>query len=102
MGEWEETADEEPTAVYEIRLQGTSAEPLRQKFPAAVVSTTRSETVLLRRVEEPAELDALLEELLSMGLVLTEVHELMPPSGNAPRLGDASKAERGDTHGDAL
>lgn len=68
--------DEEPRAVYEIRLRGTARESLREQFPSATVFTTRTETVLVRRVEQPAELDALIEQLLSMGLVLTEVHEL--------------------------
>jgi hypothetical protein len=70
---------DEPTATYEIRLRGTSAEPLRKQFPAATVFSTRTETVLLHIVERPAELDALIEKLLSMGLVLTEVHELPLP-----------------------
>jgi hypothetical protein len=74
---------DEPTAVYEIRLRGGSAEPLRRRFPSATVLTTRTETVLFRRVEEPSELDELIENLLSMGLVLTEVHELLLPSQTA-------------------
>jgi hypothetical protein len=68
--------DVERTAVYEIRLQGAPPESLRQQFPTAAVLTTRTETVLFRRVEEPAELDALIAHLLSLGLVLTEVHEM--------------------------
>jgi hypothetical protein len=70
---------DEPTATYEIRIRGTSTEPLRKQFPSATVLTTRTETVLFRSVEQPAELDALIEQLLSMGLVLTEVHELRLP-----------------------
>jgi hypothetical protein len=70
---------DESSATYEIRLRGASPEPLRKKFPRATVLTTRTETVLFRRVEKPAELDALIEQLLSMGLVLTEVHELGVP-----------------------
>lgn len=72
--------EEEPTAVYEIRLQKTSPEPLRRQFPTATVLTTRTETVLVRQVEDPAELDTLIQSLLSMGLVLTEVHEMLLPS----------------------
>jgi hypothetical protein len=73
--------DDESTAVYEIRLQGASPEGLRQQFPSAIVLTTRTETVLFRRVEEPGELEPLIDQLLSMGLVLTEVHEMqLPPS----------------------
>lgn len=79
MNEQEVTRDDEPTAIYEIRLQAASPEPLRRQFPTATVFTTRTETVLFRPVDEPAELDALIEHLLSMGLVLTQVHELRLP-----------------------
>ena len=78
MGEGKESADREPTALYEIRLRGTPPEPLRREFPTATVSTTRTETVLFWRVEKPAELDELIDQLLSRGVVLTEVHEVRP------------------------
>jgi len=90
MAEREVSADLEPTALYEIRLHGTGLEPLRREFPTATVSTTRTETVLLRRVEEPAELDELINQLLSRGLVLTEVHEVKPPGRLAARPLDSS------------
>ena len=67
MAEPRVPSEEEPRAVYDIRLRGTSAEPLRQHFPRATVLTSRTETVLLRRVDEPAELDTLIEQLLSHG-----------------------------------
>jgi hypothetical protein len=82
---------DEPTAVYEIRLQGAPPESLRRQFPTAAVLTTRTETVLFRRVEEPAELDALIAQLLSLGLVLTEVHEMQlasPAVVEAPAAGN--------------
>jgi hypothetical protein len=101
MAELSRSTDEEETAVYEIRLQGAPPEPLRRQFPTATVITTRTETVLFRRVEEPADLDLLIEELLSMGLVLTEVHELLLPQAGA-RLGESPPAGRGDDHGDEL
>jgi hypothetical protein len=66
----------QPAATYEIRLRSTPPEPLRERFPSATILTTRTETVLFRRVDEVSELDKLLDELLSMGAVLTEVHEL--------------------------
>jgi hypothetical protein len=74
----------EPTAVYEIRLQGTLAESLRRQFPSAAVVTTRTETVLYRQVEGPAELDALIAQLMSLGLVLTEVQHVVEPEGSPP------------------
>ncbi len=78
MTEQEASAGSEPTALYEIRLQRTPPEPLRREFPTATVSTTRTETVLFRRVEQPGELDELIDQLLSRGFVLTEVHEVLP------------------------
>jgi hypothetical protein len=84
MTDAEVSVDEEPTAVYEIRLRGVAPEPLRERFPTATVITTRTETVLFRQVEEPAELDDLIEKLVAMGLVLTEVHELLLPPQAQP------------------
>ncbi|HET7351824.1 MAG TPA: hypothetical protein VFJ28_12870 [Marmoricola sp.] len=84
---------EEAKAVYEIRLRGAHAESLRRQFPTAAVVSTRTETVLFRRVEDPAELDELLDHLLSLGAVLTEVHEVpLPdaPSTTAPPAGPTS------------
>jgi hypothetical protein len=82
MTEREVSAGREPTAVYEIRLDRTPPEPLRQEFPTATVYTTRTETVLFRRVEEPTELDELIDQLLSRGLVLTEVREVTAPDSS--------------------
>lgn len=92
----------EPTAVYEIRLRAASPEPLRREFPTATVITTRTETVLFRRVEEPAELDALIADLLSMGLVLTEVHEFKLPPAAATEGDGAATRRKGQGHGDDL
>jgi hypothetical protein len=87
------SSDDEPTAIYEIRFQGASPEPLRRQFPTATVFTTRTETVLFRRVDEPAELDALIEHLLSMGLVLTTVHELRLPHSSVVEPGASTSRE---------
>src|SRR3954468_15072765 len=80
--------DTEPVATYEIRLRGTHVAQLKEQFPTAALLTTRTETVLFRSVEGPEELDALVAELLSMGLVLNEIHELPAPHttvGDDPR-----------------
>jgi hypothetical protein len=99
MAEREVSADLEPTALYEIRLQRTPPEPLRREFPTATVYTTRTETVLFRRVEEPAELDELIDQILSRGVVLTEVHEVRPPSTSTMRsLGSSSEGGLLDDH----
>jgi len=87
MTERKVSADPEPKALYEIRLQGAMPGPLRREFPAATVSTTRTETVLFRRVEKPAELDELIDQLLSRGVVLTEVHEVRPQLASTSKGG---------------
>ena len=84
---------ENVSATYEIRLQGTPPQTLRRRFPTMKVCTGPPETVLFRRVEEAAKLDELLEQLLSMGLVLTEVHEL--PLTSTPGPSDRTRAGRG-------
>jgi molybdopterin-guanine dinucleotide biosynthesis protein len=94
MAEWKVSAEPEPTALYEVRLQGTDPEPLRRAFPTARVYTTPTETVLVRRVEEPAELDELIDQLLSRGVVLTEVHEVSQPRTSASRQ-PGSHTDRG-------
>jgi hypothetical protein len=81
-----EEPSEEPTALYEIRLQGAHVEPLRRQFPSATVFRTKAETVLFRPAAEPADLDALIDELLSMGLVLTEIHQLRVPQSAGETL----------------
>jgi len=91
MTEQEAAAEPEPTALYEIRLQSTPPEPLRQEFPTATITTTRTETVLFRRVEQPGELDELIDQLLSRGFVLTGVHEVSPTPAVNPQ--DSSSEE---------
>jgi hypothetical protein len=64
-------------ATYEIRFQGTLQQtPPWWRSSSVTVFRQRAETVLFRRVQEEGELEALLDQLLSVGLVLTEVHEL--------------------------
>jgi hypothetical protein len=92
MTEQEAAAGAEPSALYEIRLQSTPPEPLRREFPTATVSTTRTETVLFRRVDQPGELDDLIDQLLSRGFVLTEVREV-PPSTSAVEPHDSLSEE---------
>jgi hypothetical protein len=69
-------ATDESSSTYEIRLRGEPPQALRRCFPTMTVFETRSETVLFRQIDDPAELDSLLDQLMSLGLVLTEVHEL--------------------------
>lgn len=93
MTEPRESTYDEPTAVYEIRLRGALPAGLRQQFPTAAVLATRTETVLFRRVERPGELDDLIAHLLSLGLVLNEVHEVQLPRQTKPVAAHAPDAQ---------
>ena len=92
----------EPTARYEIRLQGVAPEALRIEFPTATVHTTRTETVLFPRVERPAELDDLIDQLLSRGFVLTEVHKLKAPRTMSFAQPSSGSSEKGQSDDDDL
>jgi hypothetical protein len=70
----QQPAPEGPPATYEIRLRGIPPESLLQRFPAIAVRTTGAQTVLFRNVDGTHELDKLLEELMAVGLVLSELH----------------------------
>jgi hypothetical protein len=86
------------SATYEIRLQGAPPEQLERRFPAVTMFTTPTETVFFRSIENASELDALLDQLMSMGLVLTEVHEVPLADTSIPEHGSVS--ERKAAHDD--
>ena len=69
---------DERGATYEIRLAGAPPESLRRRFPSMRVRATRAQTVLFRRFARPGDLDELLENLRSLGLALTEIHQAPP------------------------
>lgn len=60
---------------YEVELSGAVPIALRTAFPVAGVRSVPAETVLTTEIRQGAELDALLDKVLFMGLVLTELHE---------------------------
>jgi len=62
-------------ATYEIRLAGAPPESLRRRFPSMRVQALRAQTVLFRRSAGPRDLDRLLDQLRSLGLPLTEIHQ---------------------------
>lgn len=72
-----------PTAepVYDVLLACPSPESLRSRFPRMAVQTIGAQTALRRRVGAPAQLDALLDEVLALGLSLLDVHRLPGPPG---------------------
>ena len=62
-------------ATYEIRLAGAPPESLRRRFPSMRIQALRAQTVLFRRSAGPRDLDRLLDQLRSLGLPLTEIHQ---------------------------
>jgi hypothetical protein len=64
----------EREVVYDIALHQRLPDSLRSEFPAMMVRTTGAQTALRLHVEEPAQLDALLQKLRSVGVVLTGLH----------------------------
>jgi hypothetical protein len=61
-------------AVYDIALHRGLPDSLRSLFPAMAVRSTGPQTALRLEVGEPAQLDALLQKLRSVGVVLTGIH----------------------------
>jgi len=86
-------SDERLTATYEVHLQGSPPETLIARFAPTRVGRTPAQTVLMRRVSSQDELATLLERLLSVGLVLNEVHELRVAS-RAPSATHRAAGER--------
>jgi hypothetical protein len=81
--------EDDPHATYEIGLLGSVPESLRRRHPPMDVRTTPAQTLLVRHVGRPEELDELLEQLSSMGLVLTEIHARVSASDADPAIADA-------------
>ena len=69
--------DDEPVYEYDVQLARHPHESLRALYPHMTVRTTEAQTALRRRIEGPAELSALLGEISTLGLTLTDVHRVM-------------------------
>ena len=74
-------------ATYEVHLRSTPPETLLSRFAPNRVRRTCPQTVLKGRVTSQDELACLIERVLSLGLVLDEVHELRlaPGTRRVPR-----------------
>ena len=82
-------------ATYEIRLAGAPPDSLRRRFPTMRVQALRAQTVLFRRSAGPRDLDALLDQLRSLGLPLAEIHQAPAlPVENAKDRSGARATER--------
>ena len=60
--------------VYEITMRGAPPDSLTARFPANTVQSVPAATILSRRDADPADVDALIERLQSVGLAPLEVH----------------------------
>ena len=74
-------ADKE--ALYDVHLAQRPPDDLRTRFPSMTIRRMRAQTALRQRVNEPRQLDDLLEKVFSVGLVLTDVHRMPPSAGLA-------------------
>lgn len=69
--------DDEPVYEYDVQLARHPHESLRELFPHMTVRTTEAQTALRRKIAGPAELSALLSEIGTLGLTLTDVHRVV-------------------------
>ena len=69
--------DDEQVYEYDVQLARHPHESLRELFPHMTVRTTEAQTALRRRIAGPAELSALLSEIGTLGLTLTDVHRVV-------------------------
>jgi hypothetical protein len=80
---------EEQEFEYDVQLTRRPDDTLRALYPGMTVRSTEAQTALRRRVEGPEELSALLVEIGSLGLTLTDVHRVRgvedADPGAAPR-----------------
>ena len=87
--------DDEQVYEYDVQLARHPHESLRELYPHMTVRTTEAQTALRRRVRGPEELSALLGEISTLGLTLTDVHRVMTDDETGP--GAARIAHRPDT-----
>ncbi|NPC43662.1 hypothetical protein [Nocardioides sp. zg-1230] len=79
-----ESAEEAQAFEYDVQLTCEPDESLRERYPHMRVRSTEAQTALRRRVESPEELNALLVEISTVGLTLTDVHRVAG-AADAPR-----------------
>jgi len=79
--------DEEQRFEYDVQLSSRHHESLRERYPDMTVRSTEAQTALRRQVAGPEELSALLVEIATLGLTLTDVHRVAS-------AGDAEPARR--------
>jgi hypothetical protein len=78
-GEMPQPADSPPAALYDVQLRGRPPGAALAQHPGLRISTTGAQTVLMQPVTGPWQLDALLQKMRSVGLVLMNVHRRTVP-----------------------
>jgi hypothetical protein len=73
--------DEEQAFEYDVQLTCEPDQSLRKRYPHMTVRSTEAQTALRRRVQSPEELSALLVEISTVGLTLTDVHRVASAAG---------------------
>lgn len=76
--------DDEEAFEYDVQLTGRPDDLLRERYPHMTVRSTETQTALRRRIEGPEELSALLVEIGTVGLTLTDVHRVVIPEDAEP------------------
>ena len=78
---------EEQEFEYDVQLTRRPDDALRALYPGMTVRSTEAQTALRRRVEGPEELSALLVEIGTLGLTVTDVHRVMSVEDDDPGAG---------------
>lgn len=78
--------DAEQAFEYDVQLARRPDDSLRELYPGMKVRSTQTQTALRRRVEGPEELNALLVEIGTVGLTLTDVHRVTSAEGAEPGI----------------
>jgi hypothetical protein len=80
-------AETDQEVLYDIALQRRLPDSVRSQFSPMSVETTGPQTVLRAEPGGPAQLDALLQRLRSVGVVLTGIHRMDEPDPEHPDRG---------------
>jgi hypothetical protein len=69
-------AHEDQAFEYDVQLTRLPSDTLRERYPHMTVRSTAAQTALRRRLQGPEELSALLVQIGTLGLTLTDVHRV--------------------------
>lgn len=83
----DEAVDEAQAFEYDVQLTCEPDESLRARYPHMRVRSTEAQTALRRRVRSAEELSALLVEISTVGLTLTDVHRVASGADAEPEAG---------------